>query len=350
MANDFQTQFRGFHENIKLDDEAKVLTEKRERVLSRLREGLRKLFEERGKAAPTFRHFNQGSYAMSTGVKPLNGDYDIDVGLRFDISKEDYSDPVEVKRWVYEVLKNHTSKVDVRRPCVRVYYMENGEPAYHVDLAIYAAKSSDGKLYLARGKLNSSPENRVWEESDPLRFIELVRERFQGEERDQFRRVIRYLKRWRDVKFPPEGNAAPIGIGFTVAAYLWFQPQFVTVDHFSNKRRPDDLGALLGFVGAMLWRFSSKYHEGEWAERLQAHLPVAPGNDVFEKMTNRQMAQFKEKLEALRDALERAKNEESLFKACEILREQFGNEFPLPSDERAGRPTPPPVVGHSRSA
>ena len=350
MASNLQAQFEDFHKAIKLDDGAELLREKRERLIDRLKKRLKKRFGDQGETAPSFEYFNQGSYAMSTGVKPLDRDYDIDVGLRFDLSKEDYPNPVEVKLWVYEVLKNHTSKVEVRRPCVRVYYIENGEPAYHVDLAIYAAKSSDGKLYLARGKLNSSPENRVWEESDPLRFIELVREGFEGEERDQFRRVIRYLKRWSDVKFPPEGNAAPIGIGFTVAAYLWFQPQFVTVDHFSNKRKPDDLGALLGFVGAMLWRFSSKYHEEEWAERLQAHLPVAPGNDVFEKMTNRQMAQFKEKLEALRDALEQAKNEESLLKACEVLREQFGNEFPLPSDERAGRPTPPPVVGHSRSA
>lgn len=38
---------------------------------------------------------------MNTGVKPLEGEFDIDVGVRFQISTEDYPDPVEVKERVY---------------------------------------------------------------------------------------------------------------------------------------------------------------------------------------------------------------------------------------------------------
>jgi hypothetical protein len=70
MAN-VQKQFEQFHEIIKLDDENDTLREKRERVLTRLKDGLEKIFEDKEETAPTFSPFNQGSYAMSTGVIPL---------------------------------------------------------------------------------------------------------------------------------------------------------------------------------------------------------------------------------------------------------------------------------------
>src|SRR6266849_3600286 len=104
-----QKQFEQFHEAIKLRhyDENAELREKRDRVLKRLKEGMEKRFAEKGEEPPKFTTFNQGSYAMGTGTKPLDRDYDIDVGVCFEIAKADY-DPVEVKEWVYDALKDHT--------------------------------------------------------------------------------------------------------------------------------------------------------------------------------------------------------------------------------------------------
>ncbi|MGL4884489.1 MAG: cyclic GMP-AMP synthase DncV-like nucleotidyltransferase, partial [Waterburya sp.] len=78
--------------------------------------------------------FPQGSYDLGTGNKPLNGDYDIDVGIIIKISKDDYPDPVKVKKWIYDALYGHTNSVEIRRPCVTVFYQKDGEDIYHVDL------------------------------------------------------------------------------------------------------------------------------------------------------------------------------------------------------------------------
>ena len=123
-----QGKFRTFDENIKLRrfSENAELVQKRERVLNRLREGLEGRFPYRNER-PTFDFFNQGSYEMGTGVKPIKGDYDIDVGLVFDIRTGDH-DPVDVKTWVYDAVRMHTTDVQFRRPCITVFYVEGGEP------------------------------------------------------------------------------------------------------------------------------------------------------------------------------------------------------------------------------
>src|SRR4051812_7008120 len=98
---DIQKYFVQFNDAIRCerDDEMRILSDKRERVLRKLSDGIARQRRE-GKQIPSYTPFNQGSYAMKTGIKPVNRDFDIDVGLRFEIRKDRY-DPVEVKRWVY---------------------------------------------------------------------------------------------------------------------------------------------------------------------------------------------------------------------------------------------------------
>lgn len=346
-----QKQFTDFHEQIKLKryDENATLCEKRDRVLKRLKDNLEKLFSDKGLTAPTFTPFNQGSYAMGTGIKPLNGDYDIDVGLRFDISKDDYEDPVEVKQWVLDALEGHTQRVEMRRPCVTVFYSQDGEPIYHVDLAIYSDEP-DGKMYIAKGKPSSSEEYRVWEVSDPQGLIDLVGNRFDdANDAKQFRRIIRYLKRWRQEKFASSGHAAPTGIALTVAAYHWFIPNY-TVTYFSNAKSYNDLEALRVFVSTLLNQFSTVWHDEEWAERLVIKLPVDPGSDLLDKMTNLQMADFKTKLSQLLAALDEAKDEVDPVAACETLQKQFGTEFPVPPKDTTAKKSGLAVVSSSASA
>ena len=79
-------------------------------------------------------------------------------------------------------------------------------------------KRDDGKFDLAKGKEHSEQSKRVWEVSEPKRLTELMSSRFTDEDLAQYRRCIRYLKRWRDVQF---NSGAPLSIALTVAAYRW---------------------------------------------------------------------------------------------------------------------------------
>src|SRR3954463_8170439 len=107
---DIQKQIVEFDKNIRLDwdtDEKKELHKKREIILGKLRDRFAKMREE-GQSVPTFAELNQGSYAMNTGIRPADGDYDIDVGLRFNCAKKDYPNPVDLKILVADALEGHT--------------------------------------------------------------------------------------------------------------------------------------------------------------------------------------------------------------------------------------------------
>ncbi|NOZ79299.1 MAG: hypothetical protein GXP48_09025 [Acidobacteria bacterium] len=70
-----------FNENIRLKQysENEVPRKKRDIVLDKLKTGLQRVFEGKEEPPSRYRTFNQGSYKLGTGVKPLDGDYDIDV-------------------------------------------------------------------------------------------------------------------------------------------------------------------------------------------------------------------------------------------------------------------------------
>lgn len=351
---DIQKYFDEFHENIKLKrfEENETLREKRNRILARLKNNWKKVFEDMDIEAPKYEIFDQGSYDLGTGNKPTDGDYDIDVGIIIKISKNDYSDPVKVKKWIYDSLYGHTKSVEIRRPCVTVYYQKDEEAIYHVDLAVYC--QSDDKIYLAKGKLNSSEENKIWEEADPHGLSKLIKEHHSDRDDDkQFRRIIRYLKRWKDVQFSQDGNAAPIGIGVTIAAYKWFEPnKTVDVDHFANTKttKYEDLKALNQFVQRMIDNFSYVLRDGEYVERLEVLLPVVPKCDLFDKISNSQMTNFKEKLESLHQVLKDAIEEADPTEACKLLQKQFGVNFPVPEKKDTAEKRSKAIVSSSASA
>lgn len=326
MAN-VQKQFEEFDEKIKLRrlQENATLTEKRDRVLRTVREGLERLRKD-GKTIPKFRTFNQGSYEIGVGVKPLDGDYDIDVGVAFELARGEH-DPVAVKQWVLEAVEGHTTRVEMRRSCVTVFYQAAGEPVYHVDLAVYAdGPQNGGKLYLARGKQNSAPENREWSVADPEGLTAAINNRFSGEDAKQFRRVVRAEKRWKDNCFPRAGHAAPRGIALALAAYHWFMPATRFVD---GQLVRDDLQALRNLVATMLSNFG---------QRLVVRCPVEPGDDLCARMTDVQMGEFKAKLEALFKALRDAASDADPHTACKTLAREFGEDFPIPERQATARP------------
>ncbi|HQN64805.1 MAG TPA: nucleotidyltransferase [Methylophilus sp.] len=333
-----QKHFEEFHSRIKLDnnDEKAKLREKRDTLINALKEKL-------DPSVPSFEKFDQGSYSMDTGMLPLDLNYDIDVGLIFDCKRDKYADPVDLKKKVRDALNSNGRTVTIRRSCVTVNYMRDGKPEYHVDLAIYA-KRDDNNLDLAKGKENSGKEFRFWETSDPKGLTDKICGAFkEANELGQYRRCIRYLKRWRDVQFANGG--APISIALTVAALNWFRPRFETSGN------PADLKAMLDWVNAILASFTNQYtDEDGWHQRLSIALPVPPSNDLLAGMTNIQMQTFKDKLETLRDSLSEALYEDLPEDACKKLNKQFGDDFPIPEKADTAKAVSAPVISTGNAA
>ncbi|WP_349409334.1 nucleotidyltransferase [Pseudalkalibacillus sp. SCS-8] len=338
-----KTQFNEFHNKIRLKEENELLKSKRDIIIKRIKEHMP---EGNYKS---FEIFNQGSYAMHTGIKPIDDDYDIDVGLYFDMSKDDIT-PLEAKQLVFDAIGDHTNNVKIKKPCVTVTY----SAGYHVDIAIYAASNSDGKTYLAKGKPTSNEDDIFWDLSNPKDLIKEIRDHLSDvDDRKQFRRIVRYLKRWKDEKFT-KGNGMPTGIALTSCIYHWLCIQ-KDVDPFTGAKSYRDLDALINVVDQILSRFTYDFVEidGEYVSmpRLYVNLPVEPWPELFEKMTYKQMTTFKKKLENLLEALKEARGKSDPTDAAEILQQQFGNDFPVPPRPATGkRSAAKAVIPSSESA
>lgn len=315
-----QAQFVTFDKAIRLrwKEEGEILRGRRDTILEQIRKGL---------DSPSFSEFNQGSYELGTGVKPLDGDYDIDVGLKFNTSKEEWRDPVELKRRIRDALSGYNVKL--RRPCVTVYFQRRGEPIYHVDLNVYVpAPGSADMLYLAVGKDGDSAELKEWRYTDPLALSTAVDEKFSaGDDREQFRRVVRCLKRWKDHNFPREGQAAPRGIALTAAALEWFS---VAKDHdrVADKTHYEDLVGLSNLVAVIL---------ANTRPRLVVRLPVAPHDDLFGRMNDEQMRVFRDNLDALDRGLRGALADQDDASTAATLRQFLGDDFPEVTASTTGR-------------
>jgi hypothetical protein len=321
-----QSELRKFNDKIRVDFKTKEeLREKRDVLLSKLRES---------DELPSFEEFNQGSYAIYTGIEPeLDGEYDIDVALRFIANKDDY-DPLTLKNKIYEILKKHTDYgAEIKNSCVTVTYKKDGAAKFHVDLVtyLYADKDcKDSQLYIAKGKNKDSQE---WEEADPIGLLEYINGHIiEGEPRNQFRRVVRYLKKWKNRKFSNTGHANPPSIGITLLA----------IDNF-NYYEEDDLDALISVVSALINKFVyfGESQSGRELYKITLYLPTVLyfkfGIDIFDKMSISQMTDFKEKLEKLKDDLIEVREEIDELEQYKKLNKIFGDDFEIPEVKRTAK-------------
>ncbi len=335
MVN-LQKEFIDFHDNIKLDDENATLREKRDILLKKLKDNI-------SKDAAAYTTFNQGSYAMGTGIIPEDEDYDIDVGIKFNINKDDYSDPLVPKKWVRDALLGHTKSVEIRRSCVTVTYQKDGESVFHIDFAVYAADNADGNLYIAKGKEFSTNENKKWELTNPQGLITTIKGKYSGDDAAQFRRVVRYMKKWRTHQFSSNGNEAPTGISITVLAFYLFSVS-KQYDWSIQKNVYDDFSALETMVKSIKNSFTLTWNsqDDKYYHVISTSLPVEPGNNLFEKMTDKQMESFYQKVVSMCTKLDDVKTKEKKADACSILVNLFGTDFPVTVDKS--------MVGTSESA
>lgn len=316
-----QTYFEKFHDSIKLNPGTKAeLKDKRDILIGILRDS---------GELPEFDEFSQGSYGMHLGNEPTEGrEYDIDVGLRFNVNKGDY-EPLDLKKSIFEILEKHTEYgAKIRKPCVTVTYKKNGEKAYHVDLVTYVYEDKndhESQMYLARGTDN--PNVTVcWESADPVALLDYIRDYIgDTDERDQFRRIVKYLKRWKNRRFNSSGHEEPASIGITLLALKGF-----------SAHEKDDLAALIEAVDYITNKFEyvGVGETGRLLYVIKCSMPeelrFESENDAFDKMSYIQMTDFKDKIEKLAADLKEVQEEADLIKQCEKLRKIFGDEFEVP--------------------
>ncbi|MCI5161062.1 MAG: nucleotidyltransferase [Candidatus Electrothrix sp. AX5] len=315
---DLQTQFEKFHDQIKLTDEKKLLREKRDILKNNLEEGFKKIDE----APKIDTYLLQGSYAIHTGIKPANDDYDIDVGVVFDCSREDIG-ALKLKNMVKNALDHPSRDPKLKNPCITIQYSQNGENTYHVDMPVYVKRDDEEGYDLAWGKSSSSEK---WVQSDPKGLVDAINERYtDDEERSQFRRVVKYLKAWKGNKF--SFNVPSIGL--TLTAWDMFSSD---IDPFDNSR--NDLSALKKTVSRIHSSFRWIGTDNGMSDlyRLEAPLPVVPRNDAFEKLTDKQMTELWTEMGYLLSALSEAEREERIDSACKELGKYFLN-FPVPTSQ-----------------
>lgn len=332
---DLQNNFEEFHDKIRLDVKDNSLLK---RYKDKAIEGLKKEIE----ADYSFETFLQGSYSVFTGIKSSkeNIDFDIDVAVAFEIKREDYPDPRTPKSWVKSALEKifPDSDIEWKNPCVTVNFTSNKTGKnVHVDVAVYAKEIDyvGDSFYLARGREFSGKDDRCWEKSDPKKLKEKINSHFKEEDQEdraQFRRVIRYLKRWKDMKFKQTYRPTGIGLTINMMDYLDVKKAY---DSLTATPTFDNLEALKNVVEKMISSFRSTFDKDslEWHERLEARLPVEPYNDTYNKMTSRQMADFKEKLESLYNDLEFAVQTIDEHEATKRLNQHFGEDFEVISEE-----------------
>ena len=325
-----QTHFDKFHDRIKLGREDDAYRKARKRDDS-IKDDVKSAFKTAG--YPIVRDFIKGSLGTHTGIVPISGDYDIDRALVIENDTAP-ANPVAPKKTALDVLEARGFKnAKIKKPCVTANYASDN---VHIDFIVY--KQSGHQYYLAVGKENSDVNNREWSAADPHGLIDWINDGNcygQDDAKDvltQFRALVRYLKRWRDVQFNQTVAVKVYSIGLTIMIKKKF------VRSFSTEGARQDLQALIKTVGAIL--DAGYFHEGEAGRyRVRVHLPVQPYRDIFHNSSLDTGTQLYNKLKRLRDKLVEAEKLNDEREQCEILNKLFGDDFKVPDPPKGGSNT-----------
>ncbi|MCW6027128.1 CBASS cGAMP synthase [Stenotrophomonas rhizophila] len=315
-----------------------VISDARVEVRNCLRAGIPRVLRERGytKDVPEPRFFTQGSWAYKTINAPAQPPQqaDLDDGCYLPLSfVSETKRPSIAARVFFNAAKEALAPLADRmgwelteKPtCIRMVIAEHA----HIDVPLYAipdeeftslAKATmehyaldsiaEAAIKAERDAWSALPKDKVllahgvddWVASDPRPikawFLNEVEEK--GE---QFQRVVRYLKAFRDWHWPTKG---PSSILLMAAAAPLFE----------KRERRDDL-ALLDVVSALPDRLRDGVSNPvESSESFTARL----GKDGVEEAAKA--------FEALEVALRGSIDASNAAQACSWLRKEFGSRFP----------------------
>jgi len=295
-----------FHGKVKLD------SNKKNQLLSSkgaLREKIKKDFKAKGRL-PVPNFYMQGSFSMTTTINPISVEYDLDDGVylqNIDTSKpiDEWESPEKVHKWIVDAVDGHTSKDPTdKNLCVRVNYADENK---HVDLPIYAKKGDT--YYLA-------VKNNGWIESNPKEvsdwFVHEV-----ATKGEQYRRVVRYLKAWKDFR-EDENKQVKLYGGFqlTVLASYHFVPSDSDEESFFKT---------IESIKTQLWIYKSKI----------CH-PKNGSKNIIEHYTEARRKKFVEEFEKMYDEAKSAYEETDCVEKSKKWRIVFGNRFPLLKNDDCG--------------
>jgi len=317
---DVQKHFEQFHNTIRVDYEmSQTLRDKRDIVV----EKIKKYMVDNGKRVPS--QLLQGSYKMKTGIKPIADiEYDIDIGLRFDIHEDDHT-ATEVRGWVLKAIEGHTNRVESRGSCIRVCY----EAGYHLDIVCYAVLEDS----IGNNQYRLAHKDNGWRPANPPALLEIInkyRELFEGTEdpiaqTDQFRRCVRSLRRWADELRPADDNKCkPSGLAFVLMCiqYKLLPTKFLD-DRADDRQALERLSNTLAFTPG----------------RLSALKPTPEYENILAGFSDTEMAQLKIEFEDLYEALHFAGTNADPVEACERLQKVFGKDFPVPDPKDTAKKT-----------
>lgn len=213
MANNHQS-FIEFNKIITLDSNN---TSELRKNRDALRAKIKKFFSDTkpGEIIPKFSA--QGSFMMNTTINPLpltvetkEGEiknvvpYDLDDGVYFLDKVENRKSVHTYHSWIQEAVKTHTiAGTKSKNTCVRVIYADG----HHIDLPIYFKDNTNPESlpHLAHKKHD-------YVESDPRAFYKW----FNKDCSEQLKRIVRYLKSWRDKQNSTNSTKLPNGLVLSI--------------------------------------------------------------------------------------------------------------------------------------
>lgn len=262
----------------------------------------------------------QGSYKYATIIKPvhLSEEYDVDLGIYFEWNDDEGIEPSpkQLRDWVqaellaYEKTCDELERVEepAKERCSRASYVRQ----FHIDTPVYHLNRTTDIRRLAC--LSGD-----WEHSDPKAIYKWFKDAVSGSDRDQLRRLVRYLKAWAAVSFDDAKNSRPSSIFLTVLATeaykeLWRQ-RLVGMD---------DDDALI----AVIKKLHTRLHD----DPVVAN-PVDDSEDL-NRMTKEAWPGFLARLNSLLDISERADISDDEASAAIIWSEAFSFLMPLPETDQ----------------
>lgn len=319
-------EFADFYGEIRIDKETNALREKREILEEDIKSKLPYILKDHNISVDRsdIRMIDQGSYKCNTTISDDIVDRDVAVMIPLDIYVS--SDPRKIKGYLRDTINIPARTVSIKEPCVRASYYENGEEWLHIDLPLYA--QYENSVYLARGKEYSSDYS--WESADPDGLNDYLCGQINGNA--QLRRVICFIKKWRNEKYSGSTNdhEVPPSIGLTLLACECFSAQ-------STDDGDDDLLSLQKTMKGMLDKFTYTFDDkGNLVRTITKNLPVTPYTDVFKKMkdsSSTYMTTFYNRLSKAVDNLTNAVNVESAYDAGKYVQKVLGDDFTVPAKE-----------------
>lgn len=293
--------FTKFHSNIAVSESRK---ERLRTSRNATRERIKKHFRDvLNSTNPEFR--GQGSYAMNTLVNPIDGRYDIDDGVYLTHLSDDrasWPTTTTVHGWLIDATKDSTDEPPQDRArCVRVIYQ--GDPPYHIDLPVYVEEKEVPQLF-DRDRENMSEPPISPYPSDPAAMTKWFCDKV--DEDDQLRRLVRYIKAWKDYK---SDKGCGVAKGLMIA--------ILTAETFITDDR-DDVA-----LARTIDQANSRMHSS-----IVVSKPVTPHEDLTAGWSSEQRRRFLEQLQQFRDLSADALEETVKSKAAKIWQKLFGDRFP----------------------